>query len=394
MTKRMIIVLALCLVVFGGVFFMKWFGNKMMNQYVDAMPVPPATVSVGPVQNMTWDNRLEAIGTLVPVNGADVTAEVGGIVTAVHFESGQKVEKGARLITLDSATELGELNRLRANAELSELNRTRREKLFKLEAIAKADYDAAVSEANAAKAAVQSQSALLAKKDIRAPFAGQLGIRRVTVGEYLQPGTAIVTLQSVDPIEFDFELPEQYVGVVQPGFKVAVTVDSYAGSEFAGAVLAIEPRVDVATRNFKLRARMPNPDHKLTPGQFGRVKLALPGQRDLLVVPRTAISYSSYGNAVFVVEKKKPASPAEGADAEKKPAAGGPAAAPETDLLVTQRFVKLGEVRGDFVAVLEGLKPGEQVATSGLLKLRNDQPIIINNSIQPELDLNPKPAES
>jgi membrane fusion protein (multidrug efflux system) len=392
MTKRMIIVVLLCVLVFGSVFGGKIFMTKMINSYVDSMPVPPATVSASAVQSMTWDNKLEAIGTLVPVNGADVTAEVGGIVTKVLFESGQKVEKGAQLVTLDSASELGELNRLKANAELSELNRVRREKLFKLEAIAKSDYDAAVSESNAAKAAIQSQAALLAKKDIRAPFSGQLGIRKVTVGEYLQPGTAIVTLQSVDPIEFDFDLPEQYVGVVQPGFKVGVSVDSYPDNVFEGAVLAIEPRVDVATRNFKLRARMPNADHKLTPGQFGRVKLALPGERNLLVVPRTAISYSSYGTAVFVVQKKPPPAPGSAPEAPKKSMPGPPT--PTTDLMVSQRFVKLGEVRGDFVAVLDGLKPGEQVATSGLLKLRNEQPVIIDNSIQPTLEMNPKPAES
>jgi membrane fusion protein (multidrug efflux system) len=393
MTKRMIIVLALCALVFGAVFGGKAMMTRGMNQFVDSMPVPPATVSASAVREMTWDNKLEAIGTLVPVNGTDVTAEVGGIVTQVLFESGRQVEKGARLLNLDSASELGELNRLKANAELSELNRVRREKLFKLEAIAKSDYDAAVSEANAAKAAIQSQSALLAKKDIRAPFSGQLGIRRVTVGEYLQPGTAIVTLQSVDPIEFDFELPEQYVGVVQPGFKVAVSVESYQDQQFDGAVLAIEPRVDVATRNFKLRARMPNPDHKLTPGQFGRVKLALPGERHLLVVPRTAISYSSYGSAVFVIEKKPPPAPGTPPEVESPPMPGMPPMR-KTDLLAKQRFVKLGEVRGDFVAVLDGLKPGEQVATSGLLKLRNDQPVIVDNSIQPGQEMNPKPAES
>lgn len=393
MTKRMIIVLALCALVFGAVFGGKAFMNAQMNKFVDAMPVPPATVSASAVREMTWDNKLEAIGTLVPVNGADVTAEVGGIVTKLMFESGQKVEKGALLVTLDSASELGELNRLKATAELSELNRQRREKLFKLEAIAKSDYDAAVSESNAAKAAVQSQAALLAKKDIRAPFAGQLGIRKVTVGQYLQPGTAIVTLQSVDPIEFDFDLPEQYVGVVQPGFKVAVSVDSYPDVAFEGAVLAIEPRVDVATRNFKLRARMPNPDRKLTPGQFGRVKLELPGERHLLVVPRTAISYSSYGSAVFVIVKKPPPAAGSEPEAESKPMPGMPPMT-KTDLMVAQRFVKLGEVRGDFVAVLDGLKPGEQVATSGLLKLRNEQPVVIDNSIQPGQELNPKPAES
>lgn len=388
MTKRMIIVLLACVLVFGAVFGMKWFGNRMMNQYIDAMPIPPATVSSTKVATMSWPNELSAIGTLVPVNGADVTVEVGGIVTQIHFESGASVQKGDRLLTLDSAAEAGELRRLQAQAELAELNRTRREKLWKLETISKSDYDVAVSEANSAKAAFESQAATLRKKEIRAPFAGQLGIRRVNVGEYLQPGTAIVTLQSLDPIELDFELPEQYTAAVAPGYKVQVAVDSYPDRVFTGEVLAVEPRVNQATRNFGLRARLPNTELKLKPGQFARVHLALPGERKLLVVPRTAISYSSYGTSVFVVQKKPAAQPA--ADGVK-PASGAPSS---SDLQVTQRFVKLGEARGDYVAIIEGLKTGEEIATSGLLKLRNEQPVIINNSIQPELNLNPNPAES
>lgn len=391
MTKRMIIVLLGCGLVFGAVFGMKWFGNRMMNQYIDAMPIPPATVSSAKAATMTWPNQLSAIGTLVPVNGADVTVEVGGIVTAVHFESGASVQKGDRLLTLDSASEAGELRRLQAQSELAELNRVRREKLWKLETISKSDYDAAVSEANSAKAAYDAQAATLRKKDIRAPFAGQLGIRRVNVGEYLQPGTAIVTLQSLDPIELDFELPEQYTAVVAPGFKVQVAVDSYPDRVFAGDVLAVEPRVNQATRNFGLRARLPNTELQLKPGQFARVNLALPGERKLLVVPRTAISYSSYGTSVFVIQKKPAAQPA----ADAKPAAEAAPGTPQgTDLQVTQRFVKLGEARGDYVAIVDGLKADEEIATSGLLKLRNEQPVIINNSLQPELNLNPNPAES
>lgn len=388
MTKRMTIMLVLATLVFGGVFGMKYMGNVMMNKFVDAMPIPAVTVTAGEVKKMGWDNRLEGIGSFVPVNGTDVTTEAGGIVTAIHFESGQKVEKGARLVTLDAANERGEYKRLQAQAELAELNRARREKLYKLEAISKSDYDAAVSEANAAKAGVEAQAARLAQKEIRAPFSGELGIRRINVGQYLNTGSPIVSLQSLDPIDIDFAMPEQYIGAVRAGFKVAVRVEAYPDLEFSGSVLAVEPRVDAATRNFQLRARLPNPDHQLRAGQFARLRLELPGMRELLVVPRTAINYDSYGTSVFVVQKKKvdPNAP------KPEPTPGMPQE-PQTDLEVSQRFIKVGEARGDYVAVVEGIKEGEQVATSGLLKLRNQQPVIINNESLPKTELNPKPAE-
>ncbi len=385
---RLIVVVGIAVVVFGAVFGMKWFGTKMMNQYVDSMPLPPATITAAAAQSMDWDNRIEAIGSFVPVNGADVTTESGGIITAIHFESGDKVEKGAQLITLDAANERGEYGRLKAQAELAELNRVRREKLYKLEAISKSDYDAAVSEANAARAAAEGQAGKLAQKDIRAPFTGLLGIRRVNVGQYLAAGTAIVTLQSLDPIDIDFSLPEQYVGQVQPGYKVTIRVDAYGDTPFTGDVLAVEPRIDAATRNFGVRARLPNSDLKLRAGQFGRVHLALPGVRTLMVLPRTSINYDSYGTSVFVVQKKKvdPNAP------KAEPMPGAPAG-PTTDLEVSQRFIRIGEARGDYVAVLEGIKEGEQVATSGLLKLRNQQPVIINNTVSPDIQLKPTPSE-
>lgn len=388
MTKRMIVMLILAGLVFGAVFGMKWFGNKMLNQYVDAMPIPPATISAAPVKKMSWDNRLEAIGSFVPFNGTDVTTESGGIVTAIHFESGQKVEKGARLLALDAANERGEYGRLKAQAELAELNRVRREKLFKLEAISKSDYDAAVAEANAAKAAAEGQAGRLAQKDIRAPFAGELGIRRVNVGQYLGPGTAIVTLQSLDPIYVDFALPEQYTGMAQPGYKVSVRVESHPTETFTGEILAVEPRVDQATRNFQLRAQLPNPDRKLRAGQFGRITLTLPGEHEVLVLPRTAINYDSYGSSVFVVQKKK-----EDPNAPKPEPMPGMPAGPTTDLEVAQRFIKVGDARGDYVIVVDGIREGEEVATSGLLKLRNQQPVIINNESAPKTELNPTPPE-
>jgi membrane fusion protein, multidrug efflux system len=380
-TKRMLIMLILAGVVFGAVFGMKWFGNKMMVQYLENMPVPPATISATEVQSMRWDNRLEAIGSLVPVNGAELTTEVGGIVTALHFESGQHIAKGALLVSLDARDERGELQRLQAQAELAELNRKRREQLYKLEAISKSDYDAVVAEANAAKAAVEAQAGRLALKEIRAPFAGQLGIRRVNVGQYVSPGTALVSLQSLDPIDVDFTLPEQYTGRIEPGFKVGVRVESQPERSFDGEVLAVEPRIDAATRNFGVRARLPNPDGLLRAGQFGRVVLLLPGEREVLAIPRTAVEYSSYGTSVFVVRERK--------------AADGQA--PQQDqpaLEVVQRFVRLGDSRGDYVAVVDGLELGAQIATSGLMKLRNQQPVIINNELAPNVQLEPKTPQT
>ncbi|MDD3764310.1 MAG: efflux RND transporter periplasmic adaptor subunit [Nevskiales bacterium] len=387
MTKRMIIMLLGAVVVFGAVFGMKWFGNKMMVQYIENMPTPPVTISSAEVAEMRWDNRLEAIGTLVPVNGAELTAEANGIVTRISFESGEQAQKGQMLVELDSANERGELKRLQAQAELAELNRKRREQLFKREAISKSDYDAAVAEANAAKAAVEAQLGKIAQKEIRAPFAGTLGVRRVNVGQYLAAGSPIVTLQSLDPIDVDFSLPEQYVGTVRPGLGVKVRVDAYPDRTFEGRVLAVEPQVDEATRNFQLRARLANPDGALVPGQFGRVMLMLPGERQLKVIPRTAINYNSYGTSVFVIRDREVAAPAEG-KAPAAPAEG------EATLEVVQRFVKVGDARGDFVAVVSGLEIGEQVATSGLLKLRNKQPVIINNDVQPKAELDPTPPQS
>lgn len=387
MTKRMIVMLVLCAVVFGIVFGMKWFGNKMMIQYVEHTPVPPVTITSAAVQPMTWDNSLEAIGTLVPVNGADVTTESGGIVKAIHFEAGTSVKAGAPLITLSADNERAELKKLEAQADLAELNRSRREKLLKLEAISKSDYDTAASEASAAKSAADAQRAKLAQKEIRAPFAGVVGIRQINVGQFLSPGTSIVTLQSLDPINVDFSLPEQQIGAAQPGYKIQVFVESFPGENFPGQVLAIEPRVDEATRTFKVRARLRNPALKLRSGQFAHVKLTLPGERKLLVIPRTAISYNSYGTSVFVIEKKT----ADEIAAEPKPMGGAPMA--KTDLKVTQRFVKVGDSRGDFIAIIEGLKPTDQVATSGLLKLRNGQPVIIDNTLIPDVQLKPAPVD-
>lgn len=385
---RLMMVLGLTGLVFGAVFFMKIMGARGMNQYFNNMPVPPATITAAAAEAMIWPNVIEAAGNFIPVNGTDVTTSSGGIVTAIHFESGGTVKAGVLLLSLDSANEAGELKRLEAEAQIAELNRDRREKMVRLQAVSQSDYDAAVANANAAKAAVEAQRAKLALKEIRAPFSGMLGLRRVNLGQYLAPGTAIVNLQSLDPIDVDFAVPEQRQGAITRGLPVKVGVDAYPGEEFGGQVLALEPRVQETTRNFAVRARLANSSGRLRAGMFGRVAIVLPGQLQVVAVPRTAVNYDPYGNSVFVVQKK-PASTTEGTAAEPPP----PGRPPQTDLVVRQRFIKIGEARGDYVAIIEGLEPGEQVATSGLMKLRNDQPVIINNQIKPDVQLNPRSPE-
>ncbi len=380
MTKRMVIMLILSTVLFGGVFGMKWFGNKAMNDYMNNMPTPAVTVASATAESMVWPNRLTAVGSLVAVNGADLTAEVDGVVAEIHFESGDTVKRGDLLLTLAAASEQGELKRLQAQAELAELNRSRKEQLYKGKSISKAELDTAVAETNVALAAIEAQKGRLAQKVVTAPFDGKLGIRRVNVGQYLGMGAAIVTLQKLDPINVDFSMPEHYLSDLNAGLAVSVLVDAYPDQAFQGEILAIEPQVNPMTRNFDLRARLANADMTLKPGLFATVTITLPGDNVVTVIPRSSVHYTSYGDSVFVVQKKENADVSEA----KEDAA-------EDSLEVIQRFVQLGEARGDFIAVVSGLEPGTEVASTGLLKLRNKQPVIIDNSNAPEPELRPEP---
>lgn len=384
-TKRMIIMLVLVGLVFGGVFGMKEFGRRAMVSFLEQMPTPPATVSASKVETMQWNSRLRSVGSLVAENGTNVTNEAPGIVTKIHFQSGDTVQEGDLLLTLDADTEAAQLARLEAEAELAALTRKRRERLFELNSISRAELDEAVSQANVANAAVKAQRALLEQKRIRAPFDGKLGIRRVSIGQFVDAGTPMVALESVDPMEVDFSLPESQLPKVMPGQGVTVRVDAYPDEAFKGEILALESRVDSGTRNFDVRATLPNADGRLRPGQFARVEVDLPGQRDLVVVPRTAVKYNSYGSSVFVVQ--------EDPDKGPPPEDPNPNMPPHTELMVKQRFVQLGEARGDFVEVLDGLEQGEEIATTGLLKLRNEMPVIINNEGAPEPKLDPAVPE-
>ena len=375
MNKRMWWMLVAVTVVFGGVFGFKWFGGKMMNQYFDKMPIPPATISAAAASPQRWDRSLEGVGTVVASQGTTLTTESGGLVATLHVDSGAAVKRGQLLVTLSSAGESADLRRLESQAQLASSELARQQRLFQLEAISRAELDRAEADHRITQAAVSAQRARLAQKEIRAPFAGRLGIRQASVGQYLAAGAPLFTLQALDVVFVDFSLPEQHLNQVANGQRVTVSVDSAPGREFTGLVAAIEPAVDSRTRNFKVRARLENPDGQLHPGQFARARIALGEARDVIAIPRSAVSYNPYGNAIFVIESSKGA---DGKDA----------------LTVQRRFIKTGDARGDLVAVSEGLKAGDRVATSGLLKLQNGSVVIINNTVTPAASTAPTPPNT
>ncbi|TXH73807.1 MAG: efflux RND transporter periplasmic adaptor subunit [Lysobacteraceae bacterium] len=382
MAKRMALMLVGSLVVFGGVFAMKAFLNAAMNQSFDNMAQPPVVISAGVVRAERWTDEAEAVGTFVAVNGTDVTTEAGGVIREILFSPGQRVSAGTVLVRLNTANETATLRALEAAAALASAQRDRWRELGRQKLVSQADVEQRASDAAAAQAQAEAQRALIAQKTIRAPFDGVLGIRKVNLGQYIAPGSPIVNLQSLDPIFLDFSLPQQRIGQVNEGTIVRARLDSAPGRVFEGRITAIEPQIDAQTRNFKVQATFLNHDGTLRPGVFAKAGFDLGGERSVMVIPQTAISFNPYGNAVFVIEEVK-----RGPD--EKDMQGQ--AMTGNKLLVRQRFVKTGATRGDLVAVTEGLKPGERVVTSGLIKLRNDAEVVINNSVQPTADAAPKP---
>jgi membrane fusion protein (multidrug efflux system) len=389
----MSIMLAVTAVVFGGIFGFKWFGNKMMNQFFDNMPMPPIAITATEAQEQTWPATVEAVGTVTAVNGIAVSAEVAGVVQSIRFRSGDRVAAGTVLVTLDSVVDQAELRTLEAQLSLAETELARGQDLFGSEVMAKSQFDRLESAAAQAAARVEAQRALIAKKTIRAPFAGVLGIRQANLGQYVSPGTPLVTLQSMDPIYVNFSLPEQRLGTLAVGMDVSAGVDAFPDAAFSGRINAIEPRVNESTRNFDVQATFRNTDARLQPGLFARVRIALPKSEHYVVVPQTAVSYNPYGNSVYVIQEAT-AGAAGGTGPQPTEGAQATSAGQGPTLVVTRRLVKTGPTRGDFVAVIEGLKPGERVATSGLLKLRNDAVVVVNNAVTPAADLQPSPPES
>jgi membrane fusion protein (multidrug efflux system) len=374
MTKRMIIMLAIVGLLFGGLFGFKAFLGGVIRKSISAQGVPPQTVSTAKAQFAEWQGEFQAVGTLRAVRGADLAPEVAGLITALHFQSGQAVEAGAPLVQLNAESDAARLQSLRANAELAEVNYQRNQKQLEFQAVSQAIVDADAANLKNAKAQVAEQQALVNKKLVRAPFDGRLGIRAVDIGQYVNAGTKLVTLQALDPVYVDFYAPQKSIGRIALRQKIKLKTDAFPDQEFAGEVSSIDPKVDPATRNVQVRATVRNPKQSLLPGMFATVVLASGGPRRFLTLPQTAVSYNPYGDTVFVVEESK------GKD-EK------------VALVAQQRFVTTGETRGDQVTILSGIKEGEIVVTAGQIKLRTGFPVTVNNSIQPANEPAPQPKD-
>ena len=373
MIKRMAVMLVLIGVVFGGIFGFQAFKSKMIRKYMSAAQ-PPQTVSATKVAFEQWQTEERAVGTLRAVRGTDLAPEVAGVVQAIHFKSGEEVKAGAPLLQLNADADVASLKALEAAAALADNTYRRDTEQFKVKAVSQATLDADAAAVKSTKAQVEAQQALVAKKLIRAPFGGRAGIRAVDLGQYLSPGTKIVTLQALDPVFVDFLVPQTLLERYTVGQKVVVTADGFPGQKFEGRVSALDSKVDQATRNVKVRATVRNPKERLLPGMFATVETALGGPARMLTLPQTAISFNPYGNTVFVLEEKK------GADGKM-------------ELVAQQKFVATGATRGDQIAVLSGLKEGETVVTSGQIKLRSGSVAVVNNDIQPSNQAAPRPVD-
>jgi membrane fusion protein (multidrug efflux system) len=371
-TKRMIIMLVIAALLVGGVVWFQHFKNTMIAKAMKGHANPPQTVSTIVVTESTWVPTIEALGSLIASKQANLSAEVGGLVTAIHFESGQKVKADAPLVELNHAPLVAQLDQLQAQAALAETNLKRDEAQLKIQAISQAVVDTDRATLKSVQAQVEAQKALIAQKTIVAPFSGQLGIRQVNLGQYLAAGTPVVTLQKLDPMEIDFSVPQSQIDLVHVGMKAQVKSSAVPGETFEARITAIEPQVDTATRNLKVRARIPNPRGELLPGVFATVHITEGGPRRYVTLPNAAVAYNPYGATVFIVKE-------EGKGPDGKPR-----------LTAQQRFVTTGLTRGDQVAILKGLKAGETVITAGQIKLRNGTSILVNNSVQPSDNPNPQ----
>jgi membrane fusion protein, multidrug efflux system len=374
MSKRMIIMLIACVVVFGFVFGAKAALTFIVNRFVfDTMQAPVATITAREAESDNWALALDAVGTVRAINGVSVTTQVAGEVEKIHFNSGDEVKEGAVLVSLDARTDTAQLRALEAAARLAEQEYERFQTLFRQGSISRSELDRRQSERDQAIATASAQRERVSQKTIRAPFSGKLGIRQVDLGQYLNPGEAVVTLQQLDPIYVNFSLPEREQAQIQTGLNVRATLSALPDTLFEGSITAVEPGIDPTTRNFNIQATFSNSAQQLRPGMFARISIRLPESEQVVVVPRTAIQYAPYGNSVYVV-----------VPAEDNP----------EQLIVKRRFVRTGTERGDLVAVIDGLEAGEKVATSGLLKLRNDASVIINNEVEPSAEANPRPNNS
>ena len=347
--------------------------SKMMSM---PQTMPPTTVSSVSVKEEDWAPRLTAVGSVSAVQGAVVSAELAGIVSAINFENGGEAKKGEVLMKLDASQEEALLRSAEAEAQLAGTDLERSRDLAMKKVVSSAELDSAQSKFRRLNAVVDQMRSSIGKKSLTAPFDGQLGIRQVNVGQMINAGQQVVALTGLDSVYVDFALPEQYLSKLAKDLEVNVRADAFPDRTFKGKLTAINSMVDSSTRNITLQATLENPDHALRPGMFAKVEVMLPEKHKALVIPGSAISYAPFGDSVFVIEKKKDEKT--GKDSQ----------------VIRQQFVRVGESRGDLVAITQGLKAGETIVSTGVFKLRNGMTVTINNDLAPNPQVNPNPVDS
>jgi membrane fusion protein, multidrug efflux system len=369
---RFLVAIVALLAIVGGLAAVKY---KQISSLISASHAaekagpPPEAVGSFVAKQDTWQESLDAVGSIAPAKGVTLSNDAPGMVSAIHFESGAMVKQGQLLVELDSNVERSQLASVEARKELAEVNAARTRALVASQSIARSQQDTDDSVVKTSGSDVALLNAQIARKVVRAPFSGKLGIRQVNLGEYLNPGTAIATLESTDTVFVDFTLPQQRLKEIALGMPVRVTIEGEGVRATDGTISALDPSIDAVTRSIKLRASVPNGEEKLLPGMFAKVSVLLPGQHDVVTVPVSALVHASYGDSVFIVEDRK----------------DGPGKA------ARQQFVKVSETRGDFVAIGQGLSAGQEVVTAGAFKLRNGAPIVVDNTVQSKPELAPHP---
>ena len=374
--RRRAIVIAVALLLAIGVFV---FGIKFLQigkMMSTPHTMPPTTVTSASVKEEDWAPRLTAVGSVSAVQGAVVSAELAGVVSEINFENGGEAKKGEVLLKLDASQEEALLRSAEAEAQLAQTDLERSRDLAMKKVVSSAELDSAQSKFRRMNAVVDQMRSNIAKKTVIAPFDGQLGIRQVNVGQMINAGQQVVGLTALNPVYVDFALPDQYLSKLAKDLEVTVRSDAFPGRLFKGKLTAINSMVDPVTRNVPLQATLDNPDHALHPGMFAKVEVSLAETKKTVVIPGSAVSYAPYGDSVFLIEKQK-----------------DPKTGKESDTL-RQQFVRIGEARGDFVAVTQGLKTGETVVSTGVFKLRNGMAVSVNNDLAPKPELNPRPPDT
>lgn len=375
MKKKIFLTLVGLVIVVGSLAGVKVLQIRAMIDQGKQFVPPPEVVTSVQAKTESWETLLTAVGSLNAVQGVTVTAEVTGKIENIAFEAGAHVAAGDLLVQQDSAVEKAQLRSAESVAQLARIDFERTKKLRLKDGISQADYDTAKAKLTQALAQVDNIKALIAKKTIRAPFAGRLGIRQVNLGQVINDGQTIVDLQNLDPIYVNFYLPQQNIDRIRTGLKARVTTDALPGQVLTCEITTISPEVDAATRNILVQGILANPDEQLRTGMYVNVTVVLPQEKDVLIIPSTAVLYAPYSDSVFVIEEKK--------DEEGKPAGK----------TVRQQFVRLGEKRGDYITVTSGLKAAETIVSTGVFKLRNGQAVVVDNKLAPKFKLSPQPSE-